>query len=161
MDMKIVSDVMSADVCTFTEDTHVDTAMSVLLNRRISGAPVLSRNGQPVGVVTIADLSKSRHARASRNGYPLFYQLLDDGSPEGIAVLDGVAASGRVYDVMSPFVLSIEARATLVQAANRMISEEVHRLLVMDETNLVGIVTSMDLLRGFVLEARAERGSGV
>jgi len=44
--------------------------------------------------------------------------------------------------------------ASLVEAANRMVSEQVHRLLVMDGTRLVGIVSSTDLLRGFVLISR-------
>jgi CBS domain-containing protein len=79
------------------------------------------------------------------------------GAPvvNGHEVGDDVNLSeGRVADIMSPFVLSIDAAASLVEAATLMLSENVHRLLVMDGRKLVGIVTTTDLLRGFVNGAR-------
>ena len=63
-------------------------------------------------------------------------------------------SDGQVIGAMSPFVLSIEPTETIVEAASRMIAENVHRLLVIDKGKLVGIVTSIDLLRGFVIKRR-------
>ena len=55
---------------------------------------------------------------------------------------------------MSPFVLSIKSSASIVAAAQLMLSETVHRLLILEGNRLVGIVTSTDLLRGFVRAMR-------
>lgn len=149
---RTVSDVMSHDIYAFAQDTSIETAARVLAVRHISGAPVLSASGRPVGVVTLADLVDRGRPRTQRQGYPLYYRLVDDDIEE---LGDSVEVSeGRVVDVMSPFVLSIESTATLAEAAHRMVGEGVHRLLVMDETRLVGIVTSLDLLRGFITRAR-------
>lgn len=154
MEIKTVSDVMSSDVYAFAEDTSIDTAVRVLVTRHITGAPVLSSTGQPIGVVSITDLADPDRPHTPNDGYPLFYRMIDEVLHE---VGDDVSVSkGRVSDVMSPFVLSIQASASLVEAANRMISEQVHRLLVMEETNLVGIVSSTDLLRGFVIQSRVQ-----
>lgn len=145
-----VSQIMTENVYAFAQDTSIDTAARVLVNRRISGAPVISTSGSPIGVVTMTDLVDPDRLQTRKDGYPLYYRVVDDAIEEfgdDIRVSDG-----QVADVMSPFVLCIESQASLTEAANRMIGEDVHRLLVMDETHLVGIITSTDLLRGFVLQ---------
>lgn len=150
--MKHVADIMTADVYAFAQDTSLETAARVLTTRRISGAPVLDPSGRPLGVVTMADLVDPDRQATPKQGYPLFYRLVEETVEE---LGDHVSVStGQVADVMSPFVLSIESSASLVEAANRMVGEQVHRLLVMDGTRLVGIVTSTDLLRGFVMLLR-------
>lgn len=152
MSMISVSDVMTTDVYAFARDTSIQSAVRVLTNRHLTGAPVLSESGQPVGVVTMGDLLDPDRERSFVNGYPLFYRVADSHLEE---LTDGVVTlQGLVSDVMSPFVLSIQSSAHLVEAANRMIAEQVHRLLVMDDARLVGIVTSIDLLRGFVMQLR-------
>ena len=100
----------------------------------------------------MADLVDHDRPRTSTEGYPLFYHLV---AGERTEVGDDVHLSeGRVADIMSPFVLSIDAGASLVEAATLMLAENVHRLLVMDGRKLVGIITTTDLLRGFVNGAR-------
>jgi CBS domain-containing protein len=51
---------------------------------------------------------------------------------------------------MSPFVLSVSAGSSVVQAARVMLDDGVHRLLVVDGGSLAGIVTQTDVLRYFV-----------
>jgi len=55
-----------------------------------------------------------------------------------------------VADVMSPFILSVRPETALMDAAKLMVDDDVHRLLVTAEGRLVGIVSSMDVLRGLV-----------
>jgi len=145
-----VHDVMTRDVYAVSPDTSLDTAARLLASRRITGAPVVGHDGKAIGVVSLADLVDPDRPRGLLDGYPLFYRL-NDGGVEEIGEAAGVAP-GRVADVMSPFVLAIESSATLEIAAERMLEDRVHRLLVMENTQLIGIVTSMDLLRGFVRE---------
>jgi len=144
-----VADVMTRDIYAVAPDTSVSTAARLLTQRRITGAPVVESTGRPIGVVTLADLVESERANSTEHGYPLFYRIAEGE----FTVLgdDRTPAGGKVSDRMSPFVLSIESTASLVEAANRMVSEAVHRLLVMDAGTLVGIVTMTDLLRGLVL----------
>lgn len=152
-----VDAIMSTDVLTVNEDMPRDMALRLLVERCVSGVPVV-RGLVPVGVVSVRDLVEPEGARDQDNEYPLYYRL--DGIVAPACPADGVAVEGRVGDVMHPFVLSIEASANLVQAANRMLSEGVNRLLVRDGTDLVGVVTSTDLLGGFALWCAAEMGLG-
>ena len=49
-------DVMTRAVATTTLETTVEKVVKLLINLRISGIPVLDRNGQLVGIVTEGDL---------------------------------------------------------------------------------------------------------
>lgn len=147
-----VADVMTRDVYAVAPETSIDTAARLFAARHISGAPVVTGAGRPVGVVTLVDLVDPDRQHSEREGYPLFYRLHDGQTMElGEEVEVG---AGQVADVMSPFVLSIKSSASIVAAAQLMLSETVHRLLILEGNKLVGIVTSTDLLRGFVRAMR-------
>lgn len=143
-----VADVMTHEVYAVGSDTSLETASRLLTTKHITGAPVVGADGRPVGVVTLADLADPDRARTERDGYSFYYKL---ESGERQEVGEGrCVSSGRVADVMSPYVLSIHASTELARAGRVMLDDQVHRLLVVDEGKLVGIVTSIDLLRGFV-----------
>ena len=146
----LVTDVMTRDVVAVAPETSLETAARLLSSRHITGVPVVATDGRPVGVVTLSDLVDPDRATGEREGYPVYYVL--SGNTAQAVGEELSVGGGRVSDVMSPFVLSIEANATVVEAANRLLAEDVHRLLVMDGQRLVGIVTSTDLLRAFVKE---------
>ena len=48
-------DVMTADVLTATEETSVLEAIRMMLQRKISGLPVVDKAGKLVGMVTEGD----------------------------------------------------------------------------------------------------------
>jgi len=146
---------MTKNVLAVSPETSLETAARLFTARGISGAPVV-REGKPIGVVTLADLVDPSRSHSDRYGYPLFYAMspgpslsVDDAIPEG---------NGQVADVMSPFVLSIEASARIGQAASMMVDKRVHRLLILERGELVGIITTLDLLRELVRAEVSENG---
>jgi CBS domain-containing protein len=141
-----VSDQMTREVFAVACDTSIETASRLLTTNGISGAPVISATGEPVGVITVADLADPDRPRSEREGYPLFYVLHGAAVDEiGSSV---AIAEGRVDEVMSRYVLSIDSSAELKDAGLMMVENSVHRLLVIDEGKLVGIISSLDVLRG-------------
>ncbi len=141
-----VDEVMIRDVLALTEDMPRDMALRLLAQHDVLSVPVV-RGSTPVGVVSVGDLAETGAATCCDDGYPLYYRY-EDHVPRAWLERGLVARPGQVHDVMHPFVLSIEASANLVQAAHRMLSENVRRLLVRDGTDLVGVVTGSDLLGG-------------
>ena len=142
-----VMDVMTREVFAVAPDTGLETAARLFANRGISGAPVVSGR-RIVGVVSSSDLVDPDRDRTEEPGYPLYYRITDGLAHElGDHVLP---QEGRVADVMTPTVVSISADATIFAAAERMLSLGVHRLLVVRGEELIGIVTTVGLLRAFV-----------
>ena len=56
-------------------------------------------------------------------------------------------SAGRVEDVMSTELLSINADADLKEAGAKMLEHHVHRILVVEDGKCVGIVSTLDLIR--------------
>jgi CBS domain-containing protein len=150
----LVNDVMTRDVFAVGPDTSLETAARLLTQRRIHGAPVVDGGRRVVGVVSASDLVDPDRALSDDPGYSLYYRIVD-GLPRELG--DDVAVrSGRVADVMTRAVVSIEPGATVTEAAERMLSLGIHRLLVALRGELVGVVSMTDLLRALVVIARRE-----
>jgi CBS domain-containing protein len=143
----IVSNVMTRDIYAVAPDTSIETVARLITTRHIGGVPVIRPDGTPVGVVSLFDLVDPDKPRTRHTGHPTFYRI-DAGRAERLGD-DIQLTDGRVSDVMSPFVLSVDGGASVLDAANLMLKENVHRLLVLEGGKLVGMVTTTDLLRGF------------
>ncbi|HTM21726.1 MAG TPA: CBS domain-containing protein, partial [Kofleriaceae bacterium] len=151
-DEALAADVMNADVQPLTADVPVHDAIEAMGRAQVHHLPVVDEDDHLVGVVSLVDLVDPDRPHTGPDGYPMFYQVIE-GERREIGE-DMHLSQGQVADIMSPFVLSIDANASLVEAATLMLSEGVHRLLVMDGRRLVGIVTATDLLRGFIRSLR-------
>jgi predicted transcriptional regulator len=115
----LVKDVMNRAVVTLRADATLHEAIACLDGMAIGGAPV-TRGDRVVGVISKTDLIKP-----------------------------GTATAERVSDVMTPYVLHVNPTDTAEDALRRMLAERVHRLVVVDDDgNLAGLVTTVDLLRG-------------
>ncbi len=132
-----VADVMTPKV-TFLETNHtLDEAWQILHARSISGAPVLSRRGQLVGVASKADLADPRHHTG-----------------------DVVGTVRTVRDVMTRVVYAVRADDPLLTAVKLMIDEDIHRAMVVsDNGSVAGIVTPMDVLRALVRGDDSDRSA--
>jgi CBS domain-containing protein len=121
----------------------------LLAQKRVSGAPVVLANGEVVGLVSITDLVDPDRELGGEIGDAHYYLL------EGGAALEfgdpTIPREGTVGEVMTVNVLAVEPELSVVEAGRRMVALGVHRMLVVDEHKvLVGIVSVIDLVRGFV-----------
>lgn len=120
-----IADYMATALVTVSPGTEINKAMKILLDKRISGAPVVDDKGQLVGV-----LSKKDCLRAVLNSN--YYQEW----------------GGSVADYMAKEVETLEADMDLVQAAERFLASHFRRFPVMREGRLAGQISRADVLRG-------------
>lgn len=140
---------MTHKVFAVGPDTSLETAARLFAQKRVSGAPVVNARGEVVGVVSTSDLVDPDRDRGDRVGNAHYYSL--EGGHADEFGDPTVGREGTVGEVMTQDVLSIEPEQSIVEAGRMMVSKGVHRLLVTDDKQLlVGIVSVMDLVRGFV-----------
>ncbi len=152
----LVGAIMTRDVFAVAPDTSLVTAARLMAVRHITGVPVVDENTRPVGVVTQTDLVDPDRDRTARLGKSIFYRVIHQAS---VAYGDdAMSPEGLVSDVMSPFVLATSPDALVLDAVKLMVTEDVHRMLVTAGGKLVGIVTSMDVMRALVLPFGARLG---
>jgi len=143
-----VGELMTKDVMTVEPGTTLKDVAALLSSRRISGVPVVDRQGGVVGVVSEADIVE-KEAGGIRVG--LFRRLLARRRPQRPARTAGEA--------MTAPPVTVRPECETAEAARLMIERGVNRLPVIDaEGRLVGIATRADLVRAFVRpDAEIER----
>ncbi|MHC4339261.1 MAG: CBS domain-containing protein [Planctomycetota bacterium] len=136
-------DVMTAEVITVTPSTPLAEFARICSEDRISGAPVVRVDGTLVGIVTKTDLVQ---------------RMLDDDPRLGAAGEPELPALGedvrQVADIMQQEIFTCAPDAPVWELAERMSRHRVHRVLVLDDRDdLVGIVTSLDILGRYPRES--------
>lgn len=136
-----------------------DEAISLLLNKGISGAPVLDDDGKLLGMISSSDFLFKDYSGA----------VIDmEGSQEAlescVEVVNKIVGT-KVEDLMTRKVATINSNESMAKAADQMARNNLHRLLVLDpkdDAKLVGILTRSDVMRDVMTTVRAalpERGT--
>jgi CBS domain-containing protein len=121
-----VADLMTLDPVTVPIDATIEEAESLLRDFRITGLPVVDEQSRLVGVISQTDL--------------LYLAM-----PTVRALIRHRGSGMRIGEVMSVPAMTVDAMATLTQAARIMDRNHLHRLVVVDgEGRPVGVLSSMD-----------------
>jgi CBS domain-containing protein len=142
-------DIMTREVMTFSEETTVREAAALLLERRISGAPVVDRDGKLSGVLSEEDL------------IGVFYEGHRNLEKTAIGTCSVLGSS-----LVTRKVISVRPETLVQEIAKKLMSLKIKRVPVVDgASRVVGVVSRKDILKalaGLVPEsAAAEAGSTV
>jgi CBS domain-containing protein len=141
-----VADAMTRSVVAVPPATPLRDVAGIMVQRGISGVPVIDPTGLVLGVVSEADfVIKERGAAAIRHR---FLARLFGDSRTARAELRKIEAQTAGEAMTSPAV-TIGAAMPLRDAAQLMAERRINRLPVVEEGRLVGIVTRADLVRAF------------
>ena len=119
-----VKDYMAANLTTFSPDMDIMQAVDMLVQKRISGAPVVDEHGNLIGMLSERDCVKvALHA--------CYYG----------------EAAGTVSDYMVKEVESIDGEMSIPALAQLFIAKPFRRYPVVDDNRLVGQISIRDVLR--------------
>jgi CBS domain-containing protein len=124
---RTVADIMATQLVTFSPDMNIHEAIGILLDKRISGAPVLDSNGALVGMLSKKDCLKIVFSS----------QYHDDWG-------------GPVRDFMSMPVETLDAGLDLVSAAQHFLDSHFRRFPVLRDGRLVGQISRYDILKALI-----------
>ncbi len=140
-----VSELMNPNVVCARPEMTVAEAAKLLAVRGVSGAPVVDEQGRILGVVSQNDLVRHSTKQVSAEESGRFYS--DDELFEDLADVPVDVSDTPVEEVMSRRVYTVSRDTSVAVAANIMRERHIHRLIVSERTRVVGVITSLDLLR--------------
>ena len=118
--MAQVRDIMEKNVITIPLDKTVLDAAKLLKEKKISFL-VIVRDEKPLGIITERDIVRK------------------------IAAEDKTASSIKLENIMSAKFRWVEPSTTVDSAVQKMINNNIRRLVVLENEKLVGVITQTDL----------------
>jgi CBS domain-containing protein len=140
----LIQEVMNAPAITVGPKTSVVDAAMIMLNRHISGLPIVDAGGSLVGLVSEGDFIRRGELHTERKRSWLLEFLTSSGKLAD----EYVHSHGRsVEDVMTSQVVTIAPNAKLSVAVDLMEKHGIKRLPVVVHSKVIGMVCRSDLLR--------------
>lgn len=155
-------DVMTKPVVTVKPETQIGRIAALLLEKRISGLPVVDDAGSLVGVVTEGDLL-TLYAPEREKGKEWWLTLLAEGetlSAEYLAAIGDKQKTAR--DIMTAPVVTVSENTDIAEIGKLFTTLRIKRVPVLRDGRIVGIVARPDLVRVVAsLEAEKPQGEGI
>jgi len=144
------SEIMTREVITVGPEMPVKELARLLVERGISGAPVLDPQGELVGIVTEKDLIE----RNKRLHLPTVISLFDaviylESERHFKEELKKMAAA-TVGDIMTRKVVTVTEETPLTEIATIMSEQDKDLLPVLRGRSVVGIVGKSDMVRAML-----------
>ena len=147
----LAKDIMTKDVIVVKSQDLVEDVIKILMEKNISGVPVVDEDNHIVGIVTEGDLIY----RSKKLKIPSFFSILDGyvflESTKTIEKQLKKMAAYRVEDVMTTEVVTVEEEQTVEEVATLMTKEKINRVPVVRNNQLVGIISRRDIIRSYSL----------
>lgn len=112
---------IASEVVTVPEDTTIQDAALVMVQKKISSVIVLDKRGLPAGIVTDRDLREK-------------------------VVAKGRNISEPIKNIMTISLIRVDAQDSCFDAALKMIKYKIHHMLVINDGELKGVMTNHDLM---------------
>ena len=125
---RTAADLMTPNPVSIRDTATIEEAVALLTDKGISGSPVINEAGQPIGVLSRADIVAYDRERVRQT--------------------ESASSPARVRDLMTPAVFSVAPEAPATKVVAEMAALEVQRLFVVDHSGvLVGVISGLDVLR--------------
>ena len=121
----LVKDYMSKEVITFHKSDSIFEVKRILLEKKISGAPVINKSGKLIGIISETDLMK---------------QIVDS------RYYNMPMSKTTVSKYMTESVDSILPNETIFDAAEKFLKLKRKRFPVMESNKILGIISRVDII---------------
>ena len=140
-----VHELMNPDVVCARPDMTAGQTLKLLVDHDVADAPVVGDEGQILGIISQAALLRHIEVPVTAEQTGRFFS--DDEAYQDIAATPDHQTATPVEKVMTTKMHPVTRETGVAVAANLMRELQLHRLFVTDHGRLVGVITSLDLMR--------------
>lgn len=131
----LVRDRMTPNPMTITTETSLKEALDLVRSKPFRHLPVLDPQGKPVGVVT----EKS-----------LIYAAPTPDTTLSVFEVDYILSHTSIGQIIQHRIITVEPDLPIEEAARMMIDQHIGCLPVIENDQLIGIISDTDIFRTFV-----------
>jgi CBS domain-containing protein len=146
-------DIMQGHVLSVPPDMLIPELVDFLISHRVSGVPVIEK-GKLVGIVSRSDLVRAVSLERSLAGVVAQGFEHEEFAPGETGPTPGLRSLAvqelqqrNVRSIMVSDPVSVAPDTPVVEVARLLVARHMHRVLVTEGPELVGVISSLDVVR--------------
>ena len=148
------ADIMTSSLVCARPDQDLRSVEDMLISSRIGGVPVVERD-KLVGVISRSDITRVEVLMRSLDGAVSDAVAYSEAESDGFQHSQQPEFGGfrqrlfqlKAKDAMRDQVVTCRPETSVVDIAQAMVKQHIHRVIVVDGDKPVGIVSSLDIVR--------------
>jgi CBS domain-containing protein len=142
----LAKDVMTKKVITVKEDMKVFDLIEIINENKISGTPVLDKDGKLIGIVTKSDiLGTFLDFDIDLNLKIDLKGIMEFARDKSVGTIVS-ETEVEVKDIMTPNPITAEEDTSIEKLAEIMIDNRIHRIIIIKDESIIGIISPLNLL---------------
>ena len=137
---KLAKEIMETNVITVSASDTVEDVARLMLDRDISGFPVVDERGLVLGVVTELDLMRKQIAPNEPSIWTTLWGM-DSDMTQKYQDAHRKYLAKTAGEIMTTPVLTVDVEDTLERVANLMFNKQIKRIFVTEQGKLVGVIS--------------------
>ena len=146
-------DIMQRNVLGVPPDMLIPELVDFLISHRVSGVPVIE-TGKVVGIVSRSDLVRAVSLERSLAGVVAQGFEQEEFAPGEVPLTPGLRSSAvqalerrSVRAIMVADPVCVAPDTPVAEVARLLVTKHMHRVLVTDGAQLLGLISSLDVVR--------------
>ena len=146
-------DIMQKHVLSVSPDMPIPELVDFLISHRVSGVPVIEK-GKIVGIVSRSDLVRAVSLERSLAGIVAQAFEQEEFAPGEAPPIPGLRSNAvqalqnrSVRTIMVTDPISVAADTPVAEVARLLVERHMHRVLVTEGAQLLGLISSLDVVR--------------
>ncbi|MDD4321451.1 MAG: CBS domain-containing protein [Acidaminococcaceae bacterium] len=142
-----VEEIMTKSVVSIRRNSTIDEIARVMVEKKVSGLPVLSDGGYLVGIVTEGDLLRREMTPRLPEfinilGAVIYYHGVERYNEDFKKILAKTAV-----DIMTDDVITVKEGTDVGEVAKIMLDNNIKQIPVVDGSKLIGLITRADIVK--------------
>lgn len=147
----VAKDLMTEKVVCVHPETSINDLIKILVKNHINGAPVVDKEGKLAGVVSKTDIVEYDEKTSKKRGGVTKKSFYNDTNGKLKKELDKLLKTktfgkALVKNIMTLRVITAQAEDTIDRLAKIMYDKKIHRVIIQDKEQVIGVVSTLDIL---------------
>jgi CBS domain-containing protein len=148
--MQTIAEIMTKDVVTVKAETTLREIAVIFDERRFGSLPVMDNSGKLIGIVTASDLIEQGRSLHIPTVISLFDWVIPLESEKSLERELHKMTAQTVGEILTTEVVTVSSSEPVSKAADVMSYHKLHALPVVDNGELVGMVSRIDIIRNLI-----------
>ena len=142
-----VKEVMTTDLVTVFEDTTLREVVGLMLEKNISGLPVVEKGGELKGIVSESDIIRLKRKLHMPDYMQLLEAMLNNARPDEFNTEILRALKMPAKDFMTKRIVTASEDTSLAEITRLMSEHDINRIPIVRGSRLIGMMTRRDAIK--------------